>query len=242
MGRAAIRWRERVRSASLPRPRLTPVSGQKFKVCPMSDRLRILVVGASGVLGRAIVAELSPRHDIVSAGSKTGDIRIDIADPASIAAGLKAAGPLDAVACAAGAVNWHLLSAIKLAPLAQSSYGLGLTDKLMGQVNLALAARDHLNDRGSITLIAGVLSQTPIAAGSSASMVNAAVEAFAMAAAIEMPRGIRINAVSPTVFEESMADFGPFFRGHDPVPVLRAARAFSRSIEGLENGQTYRVV
>jgi hypothetical protein len=57
-----------------------------------------------------------------------------------------------------------------------------------------------------------------------------------------MPLGIRINAVSPTVFEESMGAFGPFFRGHDPVPVARAARAFSRSIEGSENGQTYRVV
>jgi hypothetical protein len=191
---------------------------------PESQRLRILLIGASGVLGRAIAAELSQRHDIVSAGSKSGDIRIDIADPASIVAGLKAAGPLDAVACAAGAVNWHPLSAIKLAGLEKSSYGLGLTD------------------HGSITLIAGVLSQTPIATGSSASMVNAAIEAFAMAAAIEMPLGIRINAVSPTVFEESMADYGPFFRGHDPVPVARAARAFSRSIEGLETGQTYRVV
>lgn len=208
----------------------------------MSDRLRILVVGASGVLGRAIVSELSPRHDIVSAGSKTGDLRIDIGDPASIVAGLKAAGPLDAVACAAGAVNWPSLSAVKPAPLEKSAYTLGLTNKLMGQVNLALAARDQVNDRGSITLIAGVLSQTPIAAGSSASMVNAAIEAFVMAAAIEMPRGIRINAVSPTVFEESMRDYGPFFRGHDPVPVKRAARAFSRSIEGWQTGQTYRVI
>jgi NAD(P)-dependent dehydrogenase (short-subunit alcohol dehydrogenase family) len=208
----------------------------------MSDRLRILLVGASGVLGRAIVAELSPRHDIVSAGSKSGDVRIDIADPASIMAGLKAARPLDAVACAAGAVNWPPLSTIKPAPLEKSVYGLGLTNKLMGQVNLAVAARDHLNDGGSITLIAGVLSQTPIAYGSSASMANAAVEAFAMAAAIEMPRGIRINAVSPTVFEESMADFGPFFRGHDPVPIVRAARGFARSIEGLQTGQTFRMV
>ncbi len=207
----------------------------------MAQRLRILLVGASGVLGKAVASELSPRHDILSAGSKTGDIRIDIADPASIEAGLKAAGRLDAVACAAGSVNWPPLSTIKPSPLAQSPYSLGFENKVMGQVNLALAARDHLNDRGSITLIAGVLSQTPIASGSSASMVNAAVEAFAMAAAIEMPRGIRINAVSPTVFEESMPDFGPFFRGFDPVPVARAARGFSRSIEGLETGKTYRV-
>ena len=83
----------------------------------MSQRFRILVIGASGVLGRAILAELSPRHDIVSAGSKSGDVRIDIADPASIVRGLKAAGPLDAVACAAGAFNFFPLSAIKPAPI-----------------------------------------------------------------------------------------------------------------------------
>jgi NAD(P)-dependent dehydrogenase (short-subunit alcohol dehydrogenase family) len=208
----------------------------------MSQRLRILVIGAGGVLGRAIAAELAPRHDIISSGSKSGDIRIDIADPDSIAAGLKTAGALDAVVCAAGAVNFAPLVAIRPARIEHSPYGLGLANKLMGQVNLALAARDCLNDGGSITLIAGVTSQAPIAAGSSASMVNGALEAFAMAAAIEMPRGIRINVVSPTVFEESMADYGPFFRGFDPVPVARAARAFSRSVEGLETGKTYRVV
>jgi NAD(P)-dependent dehydrogenase (short-subunit alcohol dehydrogenase family) len=208
----------------------------------MPQRLRILVIGASGVLGRAVVAELAPRHDIIPAGSKSGDIRIDIADPDSIVAGLKAAGALDAVVCAAGAVNFTPLAAIEPARIEQSSYGLGLANKLIGQVNLALAARDALNDGGSITLIAGVLSQVPIATGSSASMVNGALEAFAMAAAIEMPRGIRINVVSPTVFEESMAAYGPFFRGFDPVPVARAARAFSRCVEGLETGKTYRVV
>jgi NAD(P)-dependent dehydrogenase (short-subunit alcohol dehydrogenase family) len=208
----------------------------------MSQRLRILLVGASGVLGKAIAAELSPRHDIVTAGSKSGDIRIDIADPASIVAGLNGAGALDAVVCAAGSVNFTPLSAIKPAPMEHSPYGLGLANKLMGQVNLALAARDHLNDGGSITLIAGLLSHTPIPAGSSASMVNGALEAFVMAAATEMPRGIRMNVVSPSVFEESMESYGPFFRGIDPVPVARAARAFSRSVEGLETGQTFRVL
>ena len=139
-------------------------------------------------------------------------------------------------------MNFAPLAAIEAAPLDRSPYGLGLANKLMGQVNLALAARDRLRAGGSITLIAGVLSQAPIGAGSSASMVNAAVEAFVMAAAIELPRGLRINAVSPTVFEEALADYGPFFRGFDPVPVARAARAFSRSVEGLETGKTYRVV
>jgi NAD(P)-dependent dehydrogenase (short-subunit alcohol dehydrogenase family) len=210
----------------------------------MSDapRLRILVIGASGTLGRAVIAELGQRHDVVTAGSKSGAIRIDIADPASIVAGLRAAEALEAVVCAAGSVNYPPLETVAAAPLAQSPYGLGLSNKLMGQVNLALAARDCLRDGGSITLIAGVLADAPIIGGSSASMVNGALESFAMAAAIEMPRGIRINAVSPTVFEESMGVYAPFFRGFDPVPVARAARAFSRSVEGRQTGQVYRVL
>jgi hypothetical protein len=68
------------------------------------------------------------------------------------------------------------------------------------------------------------------------------LESFAIAAAIELPRGIRINVVSPTVFTESMANYGPFFRGFDPVPVARAANAFSRSVEGRQTGQVYRVL
>ncbi|MGA2793998.1 MAG: short chain dehydrogenase [Roseiarcus sp.] len=206
-----------------------------------SERLRILVVGASGTLGRAIVSELGARHEIIAAGSKSGDVRVDIGDPASIMPALAAAGPLDAVACAAGAVNFAPLGAITPASATESVYGLGLANKLMGQVNLTLAARDALRDGGSITLIAGILADQPIAQGSSASMVNGALEAFARAAAIELPRGLRINVVSPTVFVESMEGYAPFFRGFEPVPVAKAALAFSRSIEGRQTGQVYRV-
>jgi NAD(P)-dependent dehydrogenase (short-subunit alcohol dehydrogenase family) len=209
----------------------------------MSDgqKLRILVIGASGELGRAIVSELKDRHEIISAGSNSGDIRIDISDPSSIAAGLAKAGPLDAVACAAGRVHFKPLSAIAPASIADSVYGLGLVNKLMGQVNLTLAARDHLRDGGSITLISGILADEPIALGSSASMVNGAVEAFARAAAIELPRGLRINVVSPNVFLESMGKYAPYFRGFEAVPASRAALAFSRSIEGAQTGQVYKV-
>ncbi|MDF1702991.1 MAG: short chain dehydrogenase, partial [Planctomycetota bacterium] len=77
--------------------------------------------------------------------------------------------------------------------------------------------------------------------GTSASMVNGAVNAFVMAAAIEMPRGQRINVVSPGVIEEAMEAYGAFFRGFEPVPAVRAARAYAKSVEGAQTGQCYRV-
>jgi NAD(P)-dependent dehydrogenase (short-subunit alcohol dehydrogenase family) len=205
-------------------------------------RFRILLVGASGTLGQAVAAELGQRHDIVTAGRGGGDVRLDIADPAGIVSALAQVGPLDAVACTAGSVNFRPLSGIGPAGVADSVYALGLASKLMGQVNLALAARDTLRDGGSITLVSGVLTDVPIAAGSSASMVNGAVEAFVRAAAIELPRGLRINVVSPNVLVESMNAYGPFFRGFEAVPAARAALAYSRSIEGLQTGQVYKVV
>ena len=206
-----------------------------------ANRLRILLVGASGTLGRAVAAELRQRHDVVTAGRTGADVTMDIADPAGVLAAVRLAGPIDAVACAAGHVNFRPLDAIAPAGLADSAYGLGLTDKLMGQVNLALAARETLRDGGSITLISGILSDEPIVAGSSASMVNGALEAFVRAAAIELPRGLRINIVSPTVLTESMPSYGPFFRGFAPVTAARAALGYSRSIEGKQTGQIYKI-
>lgn len=204
-------------------------------------RLRILLVGASGTLGRAVAAELGQRHEVIAAGRSSGSIAIDLTDVESIRRGLKEAGELDAVISAAGTVAFAPLADFKAAAFGESLHTLGITDKLLGQLNLALAARDHLRDGGSITLTTGILSEQPIVAGSSASMVNGAVEAFVCAAAIELPRGLRINVVSPNVLTEAMPSYGPFFRGFEPVPAARAALAFSRSVEGAQTGQVYKV-
>ncbi len=204
-------------------------------------RMRIFLVGAGGTLGRAVAAELGTRHHIITAGRKSGDVRLDLSDPTSLLAAMAGAAPLDAVVCTAGEVAFAPMSTIHPAPIGESAYTLGLTNKLMGQVNLALTAREHLVEGGSITLTSGILAEQPIAMGSSASMVNGALEGFVRAAACELPRGIRINLVSPTVLVESMPTFGPFFRGFEPVPAARAAMAYSRSVEGIQTGQVYRV-
>jgi NAD(P)-dependent dehydrogenase (short-subunit alcohol dehydrogenase family) len=198
--------------------------------------MKILLVGASGTLGRAVAAELRPRHELVTAGRHSGDLRIDLTNRASIEAALKQAGTVDAIVSAAGSVAFAPL--LELTP---EQWDIGLRDKLMGQVNLALLGTRHLSDGGSITLTTGVLSTDPIRAGTSASLVNGALEAFVLSAAVELPRGLRINAVSPGVLSESMPGYAPFFRGFEPVPAARAALGFSRSVEGADTGKTYRV-
>ena len=203
---------------------------------PPAAKPRVLLVGASGTLGRAVHAELARRHDVIAASRNSGTHRVDITDSGSITTLLKKLGTLDAIVCTAGAVHFGPLEA-----MTDALYSIGLRDKLMGQVNLALLGREHLRDGGSITLITGILAEQPIRSGSSASMVNGALESFVRAAAIELPRGLRINAVSPNVFVESMPSYAPFFRGFEAIPVARAALAFSRSVEGAQTGQIYRV-
>jgi len=195
----------------------------------------VLLVGAGGTLGRAVQKELATRHRVIAA-SRKGKHKVDITDSASIRRLFEQLGKVDAIACAAGHVHFGAL-----ADMTEALFAVGLRDKLMGQVNLAMIGRDWLNDGGSITLITGILAEQPIRYGTSASMVNGALEAFVRAAAIELPRGIRINAVSPNVFAESMPGYAPFFRGFEAIPVARAALAYSRSIEGAQTGQIYRV-
>jgi NAD(P)-dependent dehydrogenase (short-subunit alcohol dehydrogenase family) len=199
--------------------------------------MKILLVGATGTIGSAVVAELATRHALITAGRSSGDVRIDLTDPASIQAAYREVGPLDAVVCAAGNVTFK-----PLAEMSAADFDVGLKDKLMGQVNLVLLGRKHVNEGGSFTLTGGVLDSDPIVAGSSASMVNGALNAFALAAAIELDRGQRINVVSPGVITEALGAYAPYFRGFEAVPAARAALAYVKSVEGKRTGHVFRVI
>ena len=197
---------------------------------------KILLIGASGTIGQAVLANLGARHDVITVGRSSGMHQADLAQPASLAALFAAVGKVDAIVSTAGNVHFG-----PLAEMTAEQFHIGLQDKLLGQVQLALLGQRYLNDGGSITLISGILGTEPIRNGASATAVNAAIEGFVAAAAIELPRGLRINAVSPTVLTESMGTYGPFFPGFEPVPAERAALAYQRSVEGAQTGRVYRV-
>ena len=145
-------------------------------------------------------------------------------------------GRADAIVCTAGSVHFG-----PWADLTPEKFDIGLRDKLMGQVNAVLAGQEFLNDGGSFTLTSGILSEDPIQHGAAASLVNGALESFVRAAAIELTRGLRINSVSPTVVVESLESFGPYFRGYKAAPASEVALAYSKSVEGRQTGQVYKV-
>ena len=193
--------------------------------------MKILLVGATGTLGRAVLEVLRERgHEVVTASRKGSDHTVDILDPDSIGALYREVGPVDALACAAGPVPW-----LPVAELSHRNVLDGLAGKVVSQVELVRQGQATV--AGSFTLITGVTARDPLRTGSIASLANGAVEAFVRAAAIELDQ--RINAVSPTVFTESVEHYGDLFAGIEPVPVRRAALAYVRSIEGHQTGQVY---
>nr|WP_159465087.1 short chain dehydrogenase [Scandinavium goeteborgense] len=200
--------------------------------------MKIVIVGASGTVGRAVAAELDKngQHELIRVGHRQGDVLVDLTDEASVDALFSQTGKVDAIIATTGNVFFGPLS-----EMTAEDFTLGLQDKLLGQIRLALKGQHFLNDGGSITLISGIIADVPIAQGVNATTVNAALAGFVKAAACELPRGIRINLVSPTMLTESEAAYGPFFPGFESVPATRVALAFRRSVEGVQSGQVFKV-
>ncbi len=198
--------------------------------------MKILVVGGNGTIGKTVTAALRERHEVIVAGRSSGDITVDIADSASIAAMYQSLSGLDAVVATAGEAKWAAFN-----DLSEEDYYIGLRSKLMGQVNLVRLGVDTINPGGSFTLTTGVLADDPVVMTASASMVNGAIHSFVQAVALEMPPGLRVNVVSAGLVEDSVEKYRSYFPGHNPIPMSRVVNGYLRSIEGHRNGEIIRV-
>ena len=193
--------------------------------------MRVLVIGGTGTIGSAVVKALSAAHEVITVGHHKGALRVDLTSVESIGGLLQAVGTCDAVVITAGFAKFAPLS-----ELTPDDYFIGLTNKLMGQVNVVRLAQPVLTDGGSMTLTSGVLSQEAVKGSTAISMVNAALEGFVGAAALELPRSLRINVVSPPWVKETLVA-----RGMDPaigLPADVVALAYVASVEGKMTGQT----
>lgn len=191
--------------------------------------MRVIVVGATGTIGKAVVAALERDHHEVLRVSRRSEIRVDIADPESIRAMYQAVGKVDALVCAAGDARFA-----PLVQLTDADFQFSLNNKLMGQVNLVRFGLDAMRDGGSFTLTSGVLARSPMPGSGAISLVNAGLEGFVRAAALEAPRGIRVNVVSPPWITDTLRAFGM-----DPalgIPPEAAASLYVQSLVGNQTG------
>jgi NAD(P)-dependent dehydrogenase (short-subunit alcohol dehydrogenase family) len=197
--------------------------------------MRILIIGATGTIGTAVAQALDARHEVLRASHSRSALAVDLADPESIKRLYGKVGRVDAVVSAAGKAAFGPLLA-----LSDEDFSLCLTNKLMGQVNLVRFGVDALADRGSFTLTSGFLSRFPTPGSAAISLVNSGLEGFVRAAALDLPRGLRINAVAPGWISETLVALK-----RDPstgVPVARVAQTYVRSVEGSMTGQIDDVV
>jgi NAD(P)-dependent dehydrogenase (short-subunit alcohol dehydrogenase family) len=198
--------------------------------------MRILVVGGTGTLGSPVVARLTPKHEVITAGRNSGDIRVDITSGQAIERMFGQAGRLDACICTAASGAMDDFETLTTAQLLEN-----MQAKLLGQINLVLIGQRYLADGGSFTLTSGIFADEPWKGVTSGGVISGALHSFVLSAAIELKRGLRINAVSPGMAEESAALYGHLFPGLTAVSTERLVEAFAGCVEGVETGRIVRV-
>lgn len=197
----------------------------------MKSKMKIIIIGATGTMGKHLTKAFEKEHEVIQAATTGADLQVDITSTESIEKMYKQIGPFDALISTAGPTYvgpWKKMT--------DKEFRKGLEGKLMGQINLVLIGQYYINPKGSFTLISGALTHEPQLNFANASAANGAVDAFVRAAAIELQNGIRINAVSPTVIENSPQYF-PFFPGDIPVTMQQLEYGFRKSVFGANTGQ-----
>ena len=202
------------------------------------------VTGAGGGIGRAValaMAQAGARPvlldrdgatcaqtaaELAAIGVEAPCIACDVADPASVTAAAKAAGPCDVLVNNAG-----LLRAGPLATLTLAAWNELMSVNLTGYFLCAQAFGAAMLERGggAIVHIASIAGRHPQSASGAYSVSKAGVVMLSQLLALEWgPSGVRSNVVSPGLVRTPMSEAfyqapGVAERRAAAVPVRRVA-------------------
>lgn len=193
----------------------------------------VILIGAQGKMGQAALSGLG-KHKVITA-SRSGegcDFQVDITSRESIERLYQNVGSFDAVVNTAGYCEYA-----PFGEMSNEQWQTTIQSKLMGQINLVNVGLNYINQGGSFTLISGILNIKPIPLAIADATTSGAIDTFVQCVAHELPRGIRINVVNPTVLEEAWDVYGEMMPGFQPVPGALVGKAFERSVDGFISGQ-----
>ncbi len=190
--------------------------------------MKVLVIGASGTLGNAIINLLEQKGHEVIAVSRSTQPSVDITNPSSIDDLYNNIGKVDAIITAAGGAAFTALE-----KLTDEDVQFSVTSKLAGQVNMVRKGLQNLNPNGVFIITGGILAYNPFQQTSMIAMVNIALEGFAKAAALDLKDGKRIVVVHPPFVVETAEKLGM-----DPSPYPTASEAAEAYLEALEGNMT----
>jgi NAD(P)-dependent dehydrogenase (short-subunit alcohol dehydrogenase family) len=194
---------------------------------------RVLLVGATGTIGTAVAALLSPSHDVVRIARRDAEVEMDALSAESIRAMYQSAGPFDAMVSTMG-------SAVPgpLTQLSPQDFADSFLRKVLAQINLVLLGIPHIAAGGSFTLSSGILSTMPQPGFTAISMANAAIDGFCRGASCELPAGVRINCVRPVFVRESFPEGSVADLGGLPIQTAaETAAAYKAAVEGDFTGR-----
>ena len=194
--------------------------------------MKIIVIGATGTIGTAVADALASRHEVVRA-SRSGQPSVDIDDVASVTALFDRIGQVDGVVVCAPSVSTAMRARAPVAQLTDAQLDFAV-QRLMSQVRLVRAAIPGVRDGGSVTLTTGQLATRPLPGTSALTMAGAGLEGFIRAAALDMPRKLRLNSVSPGWIKETMERAG--LDSAQGMPSRELADFYVAAVEGTMTG------
>ncbi len=192
--------------------------------------MKVILLGAIGIIGKEIDKALSANHEIIRAG-RSGEVKVDYTDAQSVKSMFEEIKNFDALIAAVGRDSTFK----PYEELTDEEFEYSFQRKFMAQINLVRMGTAFANDGASFTLSSGYLSDYPYSASAATGPFNAAVDSFVRTVGPLLPRGIRVNVVSPApVVSEEQA-------GRGVVTASQAAEGYIKSIEGSMNGEVIRM-
>ncbi len=191
--------------------------------------MKIIIVGASGRIGKEVDKALSVRHDIIRVGAHSGDVKCDYTSPESVRDLFEKVGVFDSLVSTVGDDSVFK----RFTDLDDDDFRYGFERKILGQIRLIRLGSNFVRENGSFVLTSGFLNQYPNPYSIATGPLNSLVDTFVKNTAPLLPRGIRVNVVSPAPIVEP---------GQGGDGVVTAAETAKLYVDAVENNITGKVL